>query len=257
MRIRVLLAVVGLSMASMVLLSCGSSTTNSGSGGGPGDAMFDIKGNWQIITTSQSGASGGAGGVFQGYFQNNSFTGTLSNLQPACASSAALNGNVNRTHVTFSLNENGQSLNFDGSISATGQLNGTYTSSSGGCTNGDSGTWTATRIPAVTGNWSGTLTPDASGQLAFQLAGTLNQDLKGNVSGSANVTGSGCFSALALSTPMPIAGQKLVIMGQDQGGSAMRLTGQVDPTGSSMTVDYVVTGGTCNAQTGTGTLKKQ
>jgi hypothetical protein len=140
---------VGLGMALLMgilaLLACGNSSMSSGSGGGPGGPMFDARGNWQITTQSQSGASGGAAASFQQNLTNGTLTGSLSSIQPPCASSATLMGSINQNKIQFAAMENGQAVNFMGTTTATGGMSGTYTSAAGGCTNGDSGTWSAAR----------------------------------------------------------------------------------------------------------------
>ena len=107
--------------------------------------MFDARGNWQITTQSQSGSSGGAAVAIQQDLTNGSITGSASSIQPPCAASATLSGNIKNNNITLVLNENGQVVNFTGSTTATGTLAGTYSAATGGCTNGDSGTWSANR----------------------------------------------------------------------------------------------------------------
>lgn len=144
MRISVLLALLA---GMLALPACSNGATGPAAGGGPGVGapMFDARGTWQITTRSQSGATGGAAADVQQDLGNGSITGSLSNIQPACATSAALSGSVTGNKVRLSARENGQMVIFTGTPKPNGDLTGTFTSASGGCTNGDSGAWSATR----------------------------------------------------------------------------------------------------------------
>jgi hypothetical protein len=63
-----------------------------------------------------------------------------------CASSAVLSGTVSGNSLSMTLNENGQLVTFSGTVSSDGNsAKGIYVTPSGGCTNGDSGTWTGNR----------------------------------------------------------------------------------------------------------------
>ncbi len=68
-----------------------------------------------------------------------------------CAQSGAMSGTVSTNgSVTFTLNENGQIVSFSGKVGADGHsANGTYTAPAGGCTNGDSGVWSATGLASA------------------------------------------------------------------------------------------------------------
>jgi hypothetical protein len=142
-------AVMALSTALLVMMGCGNSAMSSangnGNGTGPGAPMFDARGNWQITTQSHSGTAGGAAISIQQDLTNGSISGTASSIQPPCAASATLNGSMKNNAITLTMNENGQLVTFTGSAGATGTLSGTYTAAAGGCTNGDAGTWTASR----------------------------------------------------------------------------------------------------------------
>lgn len=64
-----------------------------------------------------------------------------------CATSASISGTVSGNNLTMQLNENGELVNFNGTIdsgfaSASGSFNAAMPF---GCTDGDVGTWTATK----------------------------------------------------------------------------------------------------------------
>lgn len=147
MRVGLLMALL---TAMLAFLACGNNamtSSGSGSGTGPGAPTFNATGKWQITMQSQSGTNGGAVATIQ---QNNgSITGSLSSIEPPCAASASFTGAINLNKISFAVNESGQTVTFTGATTGTGTLSGTYTSAAGGCTNGDSGTWTAKPIPAT------------------------------------------------------------------------------------------------------------
>lgn len=64
-----------------------------------------------------------------------------------CARAAALTGAVNGTTFNFQLQEGSQAVSFTGTVASNGaSAAGSYTAPSGGCTNGDAGTWTASKV---------------------------------------------------------------------------------------------------------------
>jgi uncharacterized protein (TIGR03437 family) len=97
--------------------------------------------------TAQSSVYGFQSGASGQLTQNgNNISGQLSLSGTPCATSAAVSGTVSGSSLSMSLNENGQLVSFSGSVSSDGNsASGTYVAPSGGCTNGDSGTWAGTR----------------------------------------------------------------------------------------------------------------
>ena len=252
-----LIYVIAISTLAVILVSCGGTNSANRDGGG-GDALFALQDNWQITMSSMSGTKGSAGGVFQENFHDGTVSGVLGNINPPCASNGALSGSIQQNTVNFSLNESGLVIVYSGTIGEGAKsMSGTYTAPAGNCTIGDSGTWTANRIPAVTGTWKGTLTPSSGTQAPFQVMLPLTQDSTGKVIGTSAITGSSCLNAVSLATASPIAGQQLILAGQFDTSSALQLTTTLDLAGTTMNVDYSITGGSCDGQVGSGTLKKQ
>jgi hypothetical protein len=115
---------------------------------------MNLAGTWQF--TSQSEISNivvTGSGVVQ---QNGSvFSGTLNLIGSPCADAVQLSGSVSETTMSGQLQEGAQAVNLTGTIygnlsiftSPTGGLTvtGTYKSPSGGCLNGDQGTWSASK----------------------------------------------------------------------------------------------------------------
>lgn len=75
-----------------------------------------------------------------------------------CAASAPITGVVLGSTFTFQLQEGAQTVNFNGVLdSSFSSVSGTYASPSGGCTNGDYGTWAAVLeqpTEEINGSWT-------------------------------------------------------------------------------------------------------
>jgi autotransporter translocation and assembly factor TamB len=110
-----------------------------------------MAGSWQF--TAQSSIFGLSFSVTGKIAQiENDVSGQLEITGTPCATSAAFNGTVSGTSaLTMNLNENGQVVVFSGTLASDGNsASGTYSAPSGGCTNGDKGTWSGQRVS--TGN---------------------------------------------------------------------------------------------------------
>jgi hypothetical protein len=97
--------------------------------------------------TAQSSVYGFQSGASGQLTQNgNNISGQLSLTGTPCAVSATVNGTVSGSALSMNLNENGQVVMFTGTVSSDNDsASGTYVAPSGGCTNGDSGTWAEER----------------------------------------------------------------------------------------------------------------
>ena len=153
-----------------------------------------LTGTWQI--TGKSTAFGltftGTGTVQQ---TGSSVTGQITLSGSPCASTAALSGGISGTTVTVQLLEGSQTVNFTGTAnSGLTSISGTYTAPSGGCTNGDYGTWTATiTAPTPSLTVSGpavTVTPGATTGNTSTITVTPAGGFTGSVVLTAAVTSS-------------------------------------------------------------------
>jgi hypothetical protein len=107
----------------------------------------NMAGSWQF--TAQSSIFGLSFSVTGKIAQiENDVSGQLEITGTPCATSAAFNGTVSGTSaLTMNLNENGQVVVFSGTLASDGNsASGTYSAPSGGCTNGDKGTWSGQRV---------------------------------------------------------------------------------------------------------------
>ena len=120
-------------------VGCGGGTMNSVSGS-------NFAGKWQFNgkSTTFGVTVTGSGTLAQ---NGNALTGQLSLSGSPCAGTAALTGTAAGMGVMFQLQEGGQAVSFTGKAdSSFSSMSGTYTAPSGGCADGDVGTWTATRV---------------------------------------------------------------------------------------------------------------
>jgi uncharacterized protein (TIGR03437 family) len=112
----------------------------------------NMAGNWQF--SAQSSVFGLSFSVTGQIAQNgNTVSGQLAASGSPCATSAALSGTLSNTGaMAMNLNENGQVVAFYGILSGDGDsASGTYSAPSGGCTNGDKGTWSGQRVSTASG----------------------------------------------------------------------------------------------------------
>jgi len=101
----------------------------------------NIAGNWSLsVTSSKFGNQITATGTIA---QNGShISGSFSLAGDPCADAAAMSGTLDGNSINMTLSENGQDVTFTGKVTNNGSsANGPYTAATGGCTNGDTGTW--------------------------------------------------------------------------------------------------------------------
>src|SRR2546428_5067388 len=99
-----------------------------------------------------------------------------------------------------------------GTVATDGNsASGSYSAPAGGCTNGDTGTWTGTRT-SVSGTFSGALT--IPGYMPVGLTMQL-RDEGGRVTGTGTVTNSTCLSTLVINGS--VSGLRVDLTGKDEG----------------------------------------
>ena len=109
----------------------------------------NIAGSWSIsVTSSKFGNQITATGMIA---QNGShISGSFSLAGDPCADSAAMSGTLNGNSIKMTLSENGQNVMFTGKVMNDGSAaNGSYAAATGGCTNGDTGTWVGNKEPTT------------------------------------------------------------------------------------------------------------
>ena len=115
-----------------------------GCGGSSGSNQIDIAGSWSFSSQSSLVMVSGNATMQQ---SGNALSGQVTLNGTPCATSATLTGTISGSMVNFQLQEGSQAVSFTGTVTANGTgVSGTYTAPTGGCTNGDSGSWAATKI---------------------------------------------------------------------------------------------------------------
>jgi hypothetical protein len=160
--------------------------------------------------------------------------------------------------------DNGAKIIYTGSSSSNpDQFSGTFTST-GTCMNSDSGSFTATLFPTVTGSYAGSFeSPSAATPAQVQMA--LQTDWNFNVTGSVTpaVGASVCFSNLTVGTPLAASygpsiatGDVIEAIGSDSTGNVVVfIASNTDanenplPDGG-LYVTYVGIAGACNGVSG-------
>ena len=139
-------------------------------------------------------------------------------------------------------------------------LSGSYTVG-GGCGNGDRGTVLGATLPSYTNTYSGSLIfgPNHSSvpmSMAITQTGP-NSDGFYQVTGSATLTGSPCFSTATISSSY-IAGNYIEITLTPNNGGEVDFIGEVSTstgnTISGISGNYVVNAGKCAGDFGTGSV---
>jgi hypothetical protein len=104
-----------------------------------------VTGDWLFTFVSSKGGKTVTG---QGPLSQTgvNITGTLTLTGSACSSSAEAAGTVTNDSLNMILTENGQAMTLVGETNFfITTASGTYTTDPGGCLNGDTGTWTASK----------------------------------------------------------------------------------------------------------------
>ena len=128
---------------------CGGSSSGGGSSGQQSTQSINVAGTWQITAKSSVfSITSLVSGVITQFGTN--LSGQLTISGSPCATSAPMSGTLSGTGLSIQLNESGQTVTLSGTASGDGSsAGGTYNAPAGGCTNGDSGTWTGIRLPQI------------------------------------------------------------------------------------------------------------
>jgi hypothetical protein len=147
------LALVALAGLYSMQDGCGytaSPSSSSSSATSTPTPTVNIAGSWSFATTSSKSSiqTTITGTIAQ---NGSSISGSLNILGSPCASAASLSGSVDATAVTASLIESAQTVTLAGTVAADANTaSGTYSTPTGGCLNGDTGSWTGSKAAVVT-----------------------------------------------------------------------------------------------------------
>jgi hypothetical protein len=227
-------------VVSLFVVGCGSSVTGS-------SGAINMAGSWNFATSSVRGTTTGIGALSQ---TGSSVSGTLA-LSGACASTGPFAATLSGTSITAVLSENGQAVNLTGTVATSGSsASGNYTSAAGGCTNGDTGTWTATRTStSASGSFVGSIKPADRNAVGVSIVLAENN---GTLSGSATFTNSTCLRFVHVEGVASDSGFQL---NGNSSNASVTLEVAVDPSGDQLAIKSNVTG-SCAAESASGTLLK-
>jgi hypothetical protein len=126
---------LGLLIVLVLIVGCGGSSSHS------------LSGPWQFSLTSSAFPGNAYTGTTTLNQSASGISGTVAFANNPCASVALITGLISGSNVNLQITEGDQVVTLNGTVnSAFSSMSGTYTTTTGGCTNGDSGTWTASAI---------------------------------------------------------------------------------------------------------------
>ena len=121
-------------LISALLIGCGGSSSTP---------TPNVSGTWQFSALSQAFNTTVTGTLIMQQ-SGSALSGAAGLSGSPCATTAALKGTLNGSTLNFTLTEGSQAVTFQGNVSGT-TMAGIYFAPSGGCTAGDTGTWSATQ----------------------------------------------------------------------------------------------------------------
>jgi hypothetical protein len=95
--------------------------------------------------------------------------------------------------------DSSQTVQFSSLVTTASTITGTFTTSGGGCTNGDSGTFSATMFGALSGAYSGSIESYALTN-PVNVTISLATDSNWNVTGTVVATNKTCFASMTIAT---------------------------------------------------------
>jgi hypothetical protein len=234
----------------------------------PPVSSSNITGNWGGNVTPSVGTPLPLFGSIDqsgGETSSGQFTTSVLHITSSCFSAIPdipSQGFVQGNAVTLnSFAVDGQYLNLTGTSADNGSsISGTF-SIYGNCANGLAGNFSINRYAVVGGTYSGTL--NATSGVAYPLSLSVTQMTGANgaggfeISGTATLSGAACFAQGTASQQSQISGPNATFAFVSTNGATLALSGVFDVTTSHLTqVSYVLSGGTCGSQTGSGVLDK-
>jgi hypothetical protein len=111
--------------------------------------------------------------------------------------------------------------------------------------------------PDLRGTWSGTFFSKHPDARPFTITVVISPDPKGVLFGTSGLE-SDCIKNPRLQ--VSVTGSKVVLAGSDTDGDSIMFRGNLDSTGTLLTMNYITNGsasGRCETDSGTGTLGKR
>jgi hypothetical protein len=230
-------------------------------------------GNWSFVATSTvtSGQVSHLGGNLT--VSGNSVSSTMHSDLPCFDPSVpfTFSGSLQNKQITFTspANANNQVITLIATVTSSSALTGTYTVTAGGGCAADQGNVTAALVPSLSGTWTGQIIGGQGGNsvtlsMALIQASTASIDGTYALTGNLTYANSSCSKSDTINNSFT-AGSTVVINGTTLEQDAVTqasisynnafLNNPASPT--SMTGDYLVTGGYCGGNGGTTTFTKQ
>jgi hypothetical protein len=238
-------------------------------------------GQWGIVATSESNRNTIDGGPLQIItdWTTTKHGGNSYTIQPVLAntftnSGCSASGQPAALSVTYSSGkttivatlDGGQTVTFTASGGSGSELTGSFVSSGGGCTQADSGNFTATLYQALQGTFSGTIESYAETNI-MNVTMTLSTSSTFNVTGTVAATNKTCMANLTINGaaaqtygPSAASGDTITMFASDNSGDvvAFVLSGTDQngnplspPWPSQVYVTYIVLAGPCAGDGGT------
>lgn len=250
--------------------STNSSTGPTGSTGAGGDTFSNFTGNWVLKFTATSGATEFT--QLSGFIND---VGTSQNWATAALQGTLADCLVGQSFIPWYGNINGDSMKLYSflitgeMLTLTGNSNSTFTQFTGTytlggpCADGATGNVVGTRYADLTGTYSGSLSSSAGQSLQLDLK--QNTIATGNgtffVTGSAKLQGFSCFTSATLASYAgTVVGSnvQLQFTTNESSSSTLTLSGSIDPTANTLTVNSIkVSGGQCSGSLGGASLARQ
>lgn len=246
----------------------------------PASAGAPGTGQWAIVATSESNMNTVDGGPLQIVTDwtttTNKNTATIVSVlantfsNSACSASGQPNAITvayasGKTTITVTV-DNGQIFTFTATGGSGSELTGSFTSSGGGCTQADSGNFTATLYQALQGSFSGTIESYVQTN-SVNVTMTLSTDANFNVTGTVAASNKSCMANLTIDGsaaqsygPSFASGDVITMFASDNNGNvvAFVLSGTDQngnmlspPWPSQVYVTYDVLAGACSGDAGT------
>jgi hypothetical protein len=228
------LGAVSVAALGLLLTACGSGGNRTGPSATPGQG---ISGPWEFVAQSNSSGAitlveaditaNGTQSTASGPSQIQTATDSAGTwyVNGACVSESpgqnSLTGTVTGTSIALGFNEGGNLYTGDGTLSDNA-ISGTYSGNSGNCS--DTGTFTATLVPSLSGNFAGTLNfPEGTDSVVASLTESSNYSLSVQTTLSGADTGAFTFSGSAVANVLFVSGTV--------NGNAFSLFGYFDSSG--------------------------
>lgn len=221
-----------------------------------------LAGNWSFTNSSNVVLNLG---FTQGAYETVSAVGRLEGT--SCVGTdtdilltGSVDGDNNVTLVSSAFG--GTTLTLKGAAAANGKgmAGATWSFAGGPCASLGTANVTATYYSTIGGTYQGTFTDTSNQQLAVSsfLQQTTQPDSNGQfaISGSATFPANGCFTQQPTVTSSLVTGNSLSMTLTDPtSGSVLTANGSFNSAATVLTIaNWKITGGTCNGDSGTGSL---